>query len=245
MAKTNNLHIRIDPKIQHRADKVLKGLGMSIPDAVTVFLNQVSLEGGIPFQIKHPPKINNPLKKKGNYGDKGYFLGVYMDDFAYAPDEWLMGFRKRLTPEFGKATDEWLEQAKLKEREQNNGEWKEPFCWLSIFRDAKSGGSFDAFENLFKEKGLRLTRCDSNRQECGPCPPYVLGFSLKKVDERLVFNGQKPQMYQELVKKLLAVFSKLEEEELEVFEVFDEETEGLFSNIYDPNDPNFMCKDDY
>ena len=54
MAKTNTLHIRIEPDVKERAEETLKDLGLSITDAINVFLNQVILHDGIPFEIKKP-----------------------------------------------------------------------------------------------------------------------------------------------------------------------------------------------
>lgn len=54
MAKTNTLHIRIEPNVKERAEETLKDLGLSITDAINVFLNQVILHEGIPFEIKKP-----------------------------------------------------------------------------------------------------------------------------------------------------------------------------------------------
>lgn len=54
MAKTDTLHIRIEPTIKQKAEKTLNDLGLSITDAINVFLNQVILNDGIPFEIKKP-----------------------------------------------------------------------------------------------------------------------------------------------------------------------------------------------
>ena len=54
MAKTDTLHIRIEPKVKQKAEKTLNELGLSITDAVNVFLNLVILNDGIPFEIKKP-----------------------------------------------------------------------------------------------------------------------------------------------------------------------------------------------
>lgn len=54
MAKTDTLHIRIEPKIKQKAEKTLNELGLSITEAINVFLNQVILHDGIPFEIKKP-----------------------------------------------------------------------------------------------------------------------------------------------------------------------------------------------
>ena len=54
MAKTDTLHIRIEPSIKQKAEETLNDLGLSITEAINVFLNQVILNDGIPFEIKKP-----------------------------------------------------------------------------------------------------------------------------------------------------------------------------------------------
>lgn len=54
MAKTDTLHIRVEPTVKQRAEKTLNDLGLSITDAINVFLNQVILNDGIPFEIRKP-----------------------------------------------------------------------------------------------------------------------------------------------------------------------------------------------
>ncbi len=54
MAKTDTLHIRIEPSVKQKAEKTLNDLGLSITEAINVFLNQVILNDGIPFEIKKP-----------------------------------------------------------------------------------------------------------------------------------------------------------------------------------------------
>ena len=54
MAKTDTLHIRVEPNVKQQAEKTLNDLGLSITDAINVFLTQVILNNGIPFEIKKP-----------------------------------------------------------------------------------------------------------------------------------------------------------------------------------------------
>lgn len=54
MAKTDTLHIRIEPIVKQRAEETLNDLGLSITEAINVFLNQVILNDGIPFEIRKP-----------------------------------------------------------------------------------------------------------------------------------------------------------------------------------------------
>lgn len=54
MAKTDTLHIRVEPSVKQRAEETLNDLGLSITEAINVFLNQVILNDGIPFEIRKP-----------------------------------------------------------------------------------------------------------------------------------------------------------------------------------------------
>ena len=52
--KTSTIHLRIEPEIKADVDKLLGRLGISITDAINIFLNQVILTGGLPFPVKIP-----------------------------------------------------------------------------------------------------------------------------------------------------------------------------------------------
>ena len=54
MAKTANINLRIEPDVKAQADAVFSSLGISITDAINVFLHASIMEGGFPFQPKHP-----------------------------------------------------------------------------------------------------------------------------------------------------------------------------------------------
>ena len=54
MAKTDTLHVRVEPSVKQKAEKTLSDLGLSITEAINVFLNQVILNDGIPFEIRKP-----------------------------------------------------------------------------------------------------------------------------------------------------------------------------------------------
>ncbi|MDR1272708.1 MAG: type II toxin-antitoxin system RelB/DinJ family antitoxin [Clostridiales Family XIII bacterium] len=55
MAKNETLHIRINDEVKLRAETTLGVLGLSISEAVNMFLHQVNLVGGLPFDVKVPP----------------------------------------------------------------------------------------------------------------------------------------------------------------------------------------------
>lgn len=54
MAKTETLHIRVNEKVKANAEETLGLLGVSISEAVNMFLCQVNLTGGLPFEVKLP-----------------------------------------------------------------------------------------------------------------------------------------------------------------------------------------------
>ena len=54
MAKTANLNIRVDPEIKSSAEALFSSFGLTVSDAVNIFLHQSLLEGGLPFAVKQP-----------------------------------------------------------------------------------------------------------------------------------------------------------------------------------------------
>ncbi|MCL1804062.1 MAG: type II toxin-antitoxin system RelB/DinJ family antitoxin [Eubacteriaceae bacterium] len=54
MAKTANLNIRIDPETKQMAEELFKAFGITITDAVNMFLRQSLLVGGLPFEVRQP-----------------------------------------------------------------------------------------------------------------------------------------------------------------------------------------------
>ena len=54
MAKTANINIRIEPEIKQRAENLFNSFGISVTDAINIFLHTSIMEGGFPFSIKQP-----------------------------------------------------------------------------------------------------------------------------------------------------------------------------------------------
>ncbi len=54
MPKNETLHIRVNENVKENAEETLEMLGISISEAVNMFLCQVSLTGGLPFEVKLP-----------------------------------------------------------------------------------------------------------------------------------------------------------------------------------------------
>ena len=54
MAKTANLNIRIDPETKLGAERLFAHFGITVTDAVNIFLRQSLMVGGLPFEMKQP-----------------------------------------------------------------------------------------------------------------------------------------------------------------------------------------------
>ncbi|MEJ8752537.1 type II toxin-antitoxin system RelB/DinJ family antitoxin [Lagierella sp. ICN-221743] len=54
MAKTSNINIRISPEKKKEAEQLFSTFGITVTDAINIFLSMSILEGGFPFEIKQP-----------------------------------------------------------------------------------------------------------------------------------------------------------------------------------------------
>jgi DNA-damage-inducible protein J len=54
--KTGMIHARIDENLKYDAELVFKALGINTADAIRMFLRQVTLNQGLPFEVKIPNK---------------------------------------------------------------------------------------------------------------------------------------------------------------------------------------------
>lgn len=64
MEKTATLNLRVNPTVKQRAEEVLSRLGIPMSTAIDMYLNQISLTGGIPFTValpKAPQSINTDM----------------------------------------------------------------------------------------------------------------------------------------------------------------------------------------
>ena len=51
---TVSTNIRIDSSVKKESTALLEGLGLSLSDAVNMFLHQTILHNGLPFEVKYP-----------------------------------------------------------------------------------------------------------------------------------------------------------------------------------------------
>ncbi|MEG1013707.1 MAG: type II toxin-antitoxin system RelB/DinJ family antitoxin [Clostridia bacterium] len=54
MARTSNVFARVEPEVKEQAEVVLDQIGIPMSTAIGLFLRQVVLQRGIPFEMKLP-----------------------------------------------------------------------------------------------------------------------------------------------------------------------------------------------
>lgn len=57
MGKTATIQARIDPVIKTEAQKIFNALHISMSEAISLYLTQVTLHKGLPFKVKLPNKL--------------------------------------------------------------------------------------------------------------------------------------------------------------------------------------------
>ena len=59
MQRTSNVFARVEPEIKEQAEQVLNQLGIPMSNAIGLFLRQIIMQRGIPFDLKLP--IRTPV----------------------------------------------------------------------------------------------------------------------------------------------------------------------------------------
>ena len=68
MAKTATIQTRVDPEIKNNAQMILKKLNISMSEAISMYLSQITLHRGIPFEIKIPNEVTAKTLKDAENG---------------------------------------------------------------------------------------------------------------------------------------------------------------------------------
>jgi DNA-damage-inducible protein J len=56
MSKTETVRARVEPELKRGAEAVLKKMGLTSSEAITLFLTQVKLTKSLPFPVRMPNK---------------------------------------------------------------------------------------------------------------------------------------------------------------------------------------------
>ena len=68
MAKSETIQARINPEIKQEAKKILSQLHISMSEAISMYLTQITLHKGIPFDIKIPNQLTEKTLKESEQG---------------------------------------------------------------------------------------------------------------------------------------------------------------------------------
>lgn len=66
--KTKIINARVEPALKASAEKIFNALGMNTTDAISIFLTQVVLNKGLPFDVRIPNKATRRAIKEVNEG---------------------------------------------------------------------------------------------------------------------------------------------------------------------------------
>jgi DNA-damage-inducible protein J len=81
MAKTAVIQTRIDPAIKQQAQTILKKLNISMSEAISMYLSQITLHNGIPFELKIPNTTTAKTLMDTDNGNELHTVGSVDDLF--------------------------------------------------------------------------------------------------------------------------------------------------------------------
>lgn len=79
MAKTGYINARVEPKLKKDAEAVLERVGVNTSEAVTMFLRQVVLHEGLPFEVRVPNKRTRKAIADLRAGKSKIYTGTTKD----------------------------------------------------------------------------------------------------------------------------------------------------------------------
>lgn len=64
MKKDAYINVRVEEKTKYDVDEILKDLGINMSTAIDIYLNQILLNQGLPFEVKKPKKDRTDKAKQ-------------------------------------------------------------------------------------------------------------------------------------------------------------------------------------
>lgn len=98
MEKTATLNLRVNPTLKQQAESVLNRLGVPMSTAIDMYLNQICLTGGIPFNVtlpKAPAAVNADLMSDAQIHDT-LMRGIHDTDHAVDAETAFAAFRENI-----------------------------------------------------------------------------------------------------------------------------------------------------
>ena len=80
MGKSAYITARIEPKLKAQASRVLAKVGVSTTDAITMFLRQVVLHDGLPFDVRVPNSETRKAIEELEAGGGQIFHGPHKEN---------------------------------------------------------------------------------------------------------------------------------------------------------------------
>ena len=84
MPRTATIQARIDPEIKAKAQEILNKLHISMSEAISMYLTQVTLQKGIPFDLKIPNELTVETIRKSERGEELTQVNFFQALFAFA-----------------------------------------------------------------------------------------------------------------------------------------------------------------
>ena len=88
--KTSYVTARVEPKLKKTTEHILRNLGVSTTDAIVMFLRQVELHKGLPFEVKIPKIESTKAMRTLDEGGGETFAGSTADFFTH-----ILGKKRR------------------------------------------------------------------------------------------------------------------------------------------------------
>ena len=73
MPATTMLHVRVDEDVKEKASEALSLMGLTVSEAVRVFLKRVAVEQAIPFDVRVPNAVTRAAMEEARGITEGRF----------------------------------------------------------------------------------------------------------------------------------------------------------------------------
>jgi DNA-damage-inducible protein J len=90
MSKSATIRARVEPGLKKEAESILKTLGLTATEAITLFYNMIKLKKGIPFDVKIPNEETQKVirdSRKGTNVTSHDNLDDYFDQIETKSDD--------------------------------------------------------------------------------------------------------------------------------------------------------------
>lgn len=74
--KTSSVHARIEPTEKRKAEKILSHVGLNMSDAISLFIRQVNIHKGLPFELHIPNAETRKAIEESRRGEGKTFKNV-------------------------------------------------------------------------------------------------------------------------------------------------------------------------